>query len=866
MAQDFLSSIDGLRECQKQTLGDPDICIAIIDSRVDLAHPCFAGAQLKEIVPVWLQSVMGPAGASHGTHVASIIFGQQGGEVEGIAPRCRGIIIPVYGETEDGELRPCSQQDLARAIALALEAGANLINISGGELIRPGDVDQFLDQTVRTCERQDVVVVAAAGNEGCECLHAPASLPTVLAVGAADAGGRPTQYSNWDASLASHGVLAPGEGIPGAVPGNGVGLKGGTSFACPIVTGAAALLMSLQKLAGKTPSATAVRDAIVRSAIPCPPEQEQCERMLGGRLDIAGAHGLLFEGYSADPAVTGLRPETPANSIRSPPMGIAQAASVHSVGGIQSRVNGSNEGAVMTNEQIQGHPQGVAVSEQALALQEGGVPPAGVQAQAMQPSTVGAWAPPSGGDAMAAVSSMIHPAGVQQAAFAEQPALVRPQGVSPSCGCGGAQPQQAMGSAQQVVIPAQQDGFSAQRSGTPAYRGGIPVQAPFGAQPAVTPAQRTAMMAAFNGSGGSPYGSMPVGRGVAPSQTHTNIPMPTDFVTAANSQLVYVIGELGYDFITDARRDYFVQQITSMSEELKRDSDSDRPSDLVKKFESELGLKPGPLYLPEDHRAMSAYLYQHLPVHPGAEPGITENSLNPEDIGSLMWVLFQEGQPMYALRPLHTLALAVLASFANFLYDQSRLELVPSSYDKDAPEVVNPRRSDRVSIAARIIGDITLYNGQQVPVLDVSLRALFNWTIDHVVRDVLMDPDDPEATVDPDSPEYKALKNFLERVYYEVRNMGQVPSDRAVNYLATNLFQARVAFKEALAAKLELDSIYAEKSPLCRPKSDCWDVVMRFFDPNHRMEKALEEYRLTVDVNDLSPVGIGKVRHWARFA
>src|SRR5262245_40227554 len=122
MAQDFLSSIDGLRDCQKQTLGDPDICIAIIDSRVELTHPCFAGAQLKEIVPVWLQSTMGPAGASHGTHVASIIFGQQGGAVEGIAPRCRGIIIPVYGETENGELRPCSQQDLARAIALALEA------------------------------------------------------------------------------------------------------------------------------------------------------------------------------------------------------------------------------------------------------------------------------------------------------------------------------------------------------------------------------------------------------------------------------------------------------------------------------------------------------------------------------------------------------------------------------------------------------------------------------------------------------------------------------------------------------------------------------------------------------------------------
>jgi subtilisin family serine protease len=179
----------GLADLRQQTLGDPEICIAVIDSRVDLLHPALAGAQLKEIVPAWLSSRMGSSGASHGTHVTSIIFGQPGGTVEGIAPRCRGIIIPVYGETQAGELAPCSQEDLARAISLALEAGAHLINISGGELIERGDVDVFLTKVVRSCDQLGVVVIAATGNEGCECLHTPASLPTVLAVGAADANG-----------------------------------------------------------------------------------------------------------------------------------------------------------------------------------------------------------------------------------------------------------------------------------------------------------------------------------------------------------------------------------------------------------------------------------------------------------------------------------------------------------------------------------------------------------------------------------------------------------------------------------------------------------------------------------------------------
>jgi subtilisin family serine protease len=187
MTQDVFSSEPGLRDIRQRILGDTEICVAVIDSRVDFSHPCFVGAQLQELMPAWLRSVMGSSGASHGTHVASVIFGQPDGPVEGIAPRCRGIIIPVYGETESGELRHCSQEDLARAISLALEAGAHLINISGGELIRPGDVDPFLAKVARSCDQQNVVIVAATGNEGCECLHVPASLPTVLAVGAAGA-------------------------------------------------------------------------------------------------------------------------------------------------------------------------------------------------------------------------------------------------------------------------------------------------------------------------------------------------------------------------------------------------------------------------------------------------------------------------------------------------------------------------------------------------------------------------------------------------------------------------------------------------------------------------------------------------------
>src|ERR1700722_20352080 len=99
MADELSANVAISRDGRPKTLGDPDICIAVIDSRADLAHPCFAGAQLQEVMPVWLRSVMGPSGASHGTHVASIIFGRPEGPVQGIASQCRGVLIPVYGET-----------------------------------------------------------------------------------------------------------------------------------------------------------------------------------------------------------------------------------------------------------------------------------------------------------------------------------------------------------------------------------------------------------------------------------------------------------------------------------------------------------------------------------------------------------------------------------------------------------------------------------------------------------------------------------------------------------------------------------------------------------------------------------------------
>jgi subtilisin family serine protease len=83
--------MQGLEALWAETPGDPEIRVAILDGPVELQHPAFSGARLRAMETL----VPGTAGYGpatvHGTHIASIIFGQPGGPVAGLAPACTGI-------------------------------------------------------------------------------------------------------------------------------------------------------------------------------------------------------------------------------------------------------------------------------------------------------------------------------------------------------------------------------------------------------------------------------------------------------------------------------------------------------------------------------------------------------------------------------------------------------------------------------------------------------------------------------------------------------------------------------------------------------------------------------------------------------
>ncbi|NEN88987.1 MAG: PatA/PatG family cyanobactin maturation protease [Okeania sp. SIO3H1] len=697
-----------------KSLGDSDVCIAILDGPVDQSHPCFDGANLSRLPTLVSDVASSGLMSGHGTHIASIIFGQKDSPVSGIAPQCRGLIVPVFSDNQRGKL---SQIDLARAINQAVEAGAHVINISGGQLSQSGDADPILAEAVRFCNNQGVLIIAAAGNDACECLHVPAALPSVLAVGAMNAQGLPVDSSNWGKIYQYQGILAPGKNILGAKPGGGVVLRSGTSFATPIVSGIVALLLSIQLARGEKPNPHAIREAILKTVLPCNPEiVEDCRRFLAGTLNISGAYTLITKGGLAqvsDPKseevviqpsqVEDFTPEEtiPINEIQQlepsePIAPSSEQVSFYSPG-IQAAEVTNSESSMTTNIQHSENPMSVTSNN-------------------------------------LATSSNVTP--------------------SSDCGCNG---------------------------GT-----------------------------------------------VASSVTPSNAPM----------SLVYALGTLGYDFATEARRDSFKQLMPMVW------SNNGQPVDTQQESADAIAVPANPY----DARQMTKYLERNI-----------------SEAVSLIWTLNLELTPIYAIKPQGPFALEVYRYFQEFLAGQV-LDTEDEGY------------IERVSIPAVLTGEtVTLYSGQVVPVIaPLNTRGMYGWKVNELIDSVIAEIQNQESgnTITPEKIEIikYSLRNFLMRIYYDLRNLGQTSMERAQNFAATNIFQYADALVQALsnqsnqgsnsqAVTMQLDSFEVERSPFCRKDSDCWDVKIKFFDPENN-DRAKRVLRYTIDVSDIMPVTLGKPRLW----
>lgn len=320
----------GLAELWRETLGDPRICIAVLDGPVDRMHPSLSQAKLTDLARTPARRGLA---SRHGTHVASVIFAQHDGPLRGMAPRCSGALVPIF--SDDYEVRPsCSQEELGGAITAAVRAGAQIINISAGDLAPHSSTAPALEAAVRDCVRAGVLIISAAGNQGRGHLQVPGVLPAVLAVGAMSDRGEPLESNNWSMACDDCGVLAPGAAIPGAVPGGGTSAECGTSSAAAIVSGVAALLLSVQLKYGHEPNSYAVRQVILDSARR---HGDDSGRVLAGRLDVGAALALLKARLAANGS------PAPSDDFRVAPRTLQDryaGVSVHKFGSVDIAIPG----------------------------------------------------------------------------------------------------------------------------------------------------------------------------------------------------------------------------------------------------------------------------------------------------------------------------------------------------------------------------------------------------------------------------------------------------------------------------------------------------------------------------------------------
>ena len=196
----------------------------------------------------------------------------------------------VFSQRREKHSRPVSQLDLARAIAFGLERGISIFNISAGQKSFTIEPEAHLEQVIQQCVERRVLIVAAAGNDGCACIHIPAGVESVLSIGALGFDGKPLATSNWAEAYRRNGLLAPGENLPVAVPGGGVTAGSGTSFATAVGSAVAALLLSIVHREGYRLDSLDIRQILIDTAASCELEGDgACDRYLAG-LSMALQH------------------------------------------------------------------------------------------------------------------------------------------------------------------------------------------------------------------------------------------------------------------------------------------------------------------------------------------------------------------------------------------------------------------------------------------------------------------------------------------------------------------------------------------------------------------------------------------------
>ncbi|MEB1813650.1 S8 family serine peptidase [Adlercreutzia mucosicola] len=237
--------------------------------------------------------------SSHGTHVSGIVAAEAGnGGVEGVASAAGTlhqnklvdlVVIDAFSllrQQSDGTyVANAVFEDLIFALEYARDHGCTVVNMSLGFTVTDQRLTRTFEQlTTELTRKNNMLIVAAAGNEGANKPTIPARCSNVIGVTSVSdlsvpytsEKTRALAQQTWTVGTTTRSyfsnygtwcdIAAPGEGVLSSVLVNGTrddyNVMSGTSMACPVVTGVAALVRS----ANPQLSATQVRTVLLDTA------------------------------------------------------------------------------------------------------------------------------------------------------------------------------------------------------------------------------------------------------------------------------------------------------------------------------------------------------------------------------------------------------------------------------------------------------------------------------------------------------------------------------------------------------------------------------------------------------------------------
>lgn len=261
-----------------QGVAGQDVVVAVIDTGVDQTHRDLQGNLWHNAAEIpgngrdddqngFVDDVVGwdfvdddnspQDERGHGTHVAGTIAARRNRfGATGVAPLAKIMPLRVLDASGDG-----ASADIEASIYYAVDNGADVINLS----LRGLGTRRF-ELALRHAQQHDVLVVAAAGNNGDETPGFPAryseTISNVISVGAYTPALERLANSSGVGQTKVVQVDAPGVDVFSTAPDGKYTFRSGTSNAAPFVSGVAALTIS----ANPSLSAIEVRELLVRGA------------------------------------------------------------------------------------------------------------------------------------------------------------------------------------------------------------------------------------------------------------------------------------------------------------------------------------------------------------------------------------------------------------------------------------------------------------------------------------------------------------------------------------------------------------------------------------------------------------------------